>query len=122
VKLSISTLIVAAAVLVAAISAASGGRLSARLSLQSVPGGFAVAGRGFGARERVVVRASVGSTAFRRVLVASPAGRFSTTLPEADSSSCAPVVVSVSATGRRGSTAFVRHVQIPDACGIVVQP
>lgn len=121
-KLSISTVIVAAVALAVAISASPAGRVSPRLSLQSVPGGFAVAGRGFFARERVVLRASVGSTAFRRLLVASPAGRFSTTLPETDSSSCAPVVVSASATGRRGSTASVRHVQIPDACGIVVQP
>lgn len=119
-KLSISALIVAAIAVLVVISTASGARQQARITVQTGGSGLAVTGRFFLPRERVILRAQSGTTSLQRSVVASPAGRFATEIDLAGDNSCAPL--SVTATGKRGSTASFHRPAIPDACGIVLQP
>jgi hypothetical protein len=73
-----------------------------------------VAGRGFKARERVRVVASVARGAYRKTVLASRRGRFTVRFASADAS-CGPVYVA--AYGRDGSRASFRRPGIPPPCG-----
>lgn len=79
-----------------------------------------VAGRGFAARERVALRAVVGSRAFSTSLRATSAGTFRATFAEADAN-CHPYTIT--AVGRSGSRASqTRRFNIPPPCGMDPQP
>jgi hypothetical protein len=73
-----------------------------------------VAGRGFKARERVTVVASVMQGEFRKRVSAGARGRFTARFHSADAS-CGPMYVR--AVGGQGSRAFLRRPGIPPPCG-----
>jgi hypothetical protein len=79
-----------------------------------------VAGRNFASRERVTVRVSLEERTLAKSVRASAAGRFTIRFAEASASECAPVVAT--ATGRSGSKASTRKVDIPPPCGMTPQP
>jgi hypothetical protein len=115
VNVSISTALVALALVISASAATHHGTLG----ISATETGVSVTGRNFQPRERVVLKATIDSRTIKRTLRAGATGRFTTRL-ESDDASCSQV--SVTATGAKGTTASVRRVRIPDACGMVVQP
>jgi hypothetical protein len=84
------------------------------------PDPVAIAGRGFFARERVTVKVTREGAVYRKVVTASRLGRLSAEWATLELPECSPYTVT--ATGARGSTASVRRILIPPACGIVLQP
>jgi hypothetical protein len=80
----------------------------------------ALRGRGFASRERLTVRVSIANRTYTKRLRASAAGTFTARFSEAAARACEPIGVSV--TGRGGSrVGLARKIQIPPACGIVIQ-
>ena len=106
------TALVAAAIVTGAIvigsSAGAAGTHAPSLHLTAATP-TTVHGSGFRRRERVRVtlRATPGSTLVRRVR-ASRAGRFTTTFPALQTGHCGPSFT-ITATGRRGSSATLIH-------------
>ncbi len=84
------------------------------------PSPVTVAGHGFRRGERVTVRLVGGGVVHRKVVVANRFGRLTARWADAVLPECSPY--SVTATGARGSQATLRKIQIPPACGIVIQP
>lgn len=84
------------------------------------PDPLAIAGRGFFARERVTLRVTREGAVYRKVVTANRLGRLSAEWATLELPECSPYTVT--ATGARGSTASVRRIRIPPACGIVLQP
>jgi hypothetical protein len=80
-----------------------------------------VVGRGFLARERVVVRVRpIGSRSFAKAVSSTAAGRFVAVFAEEAIPDCAGYVVT--ATGARGSRATLRRLIPPPGCGVDPQP
>jgi hypothetical protein len=118
---SLSTLAALAAALAAApvLGSADAAPRKATLSIVD-PSPLTVVGHGFLRGERVTV-SFVGAGAVRRkVAVANRFGRLTARWADAVLPECSPY--SVTATGARGSHATQRKIQIPPACGIVIQP
>ena len=121
-RLKVQLVLVLGATLVAA-TAVSGatGTTPRRAAIAVVdPDPLAIAGRGFFARERVTLRVTREGAVFRKVVTANRLGRLSAEWATLELPECTPYTVT--ATGARGSTASVRRIRIPPACGIVLQP
>jgi hypothetical protein len=81
---------------------------------------FVVSGRSFRARERVALRAVIGSRVYTRNLRATATGTFRATFEAADAA-CHPYTVT--ARGDAGSRAAqTRRFDIPPPCGMEPQP
>lgn len=81
---------------------------------------LAITGRGFRAGERVTFKVTQGGAVSRKVVTANRLGRVSAEWATLELPECSPYTVT--ATGARGSTAMLRRIQIPPACGMVLQP
>jgi hypothetical protein len=117
VKLSISTflaLLLGAALVISAAGSTRRGTLAVVARNPVV-----VTGRGFLPRERVTLRTSLGGHVYRKTVVASRIGRFTTRFADANAE-CSPFAVS--ATGARGTRATTRKIAIPPPCGMVITP
>jgi hypothetical protein len=110
-----SGLVVAAACLLAAVSAATASNQGRpALSLVSERP-VVLAGSGFRPGERVRVRVSVGGKSFAKRLAASRGGRFRARFAQANTPDCALFVAS--AVGGQGSRATLRYRTFPPPCG-----
>ncbi len=77
-----------------------------------------VEGRGFVAKERVTLRASIAGQVFKQKVKADADGRFTAQLTEMNAE-CQPF--RVSAAGHRGSRAVTPR-SVPAPCGMQIQP
>ena len=121
-RLKVPLALVLGAALVAgmAVSGASGAtpRKATITVVDSDP--LAITGRGFRAGERVTFKVTRGGAVYRKVVVANRVGRLSAEWATLELPECSPYTVT--ATGARGSSAMVRRIHIPPACGMVLQP
>ena len=81
-----------------------------------------VTGRSFKPLEKIVLRVRQNGQTTSRTVRASAAGKFTTRLDGDATANCSDGPVSVTATGLKGSSAVVRHVQVAAPCGIASQP
>ena len=121
-RLKVPLVLALGAALVAATAVSGATGASPRKATIAVvdPDPLAIAGRGFFARERVTFRVSREGAVYRKVVVANRLGRLSAQWATLELPECSPYTVT--ATGARGSSAMVRRIQIPPACGMVLQP
>ena len=121
-RLKVQLVLVLGATLVAATAVSGATGTTPRKATIAVvdPDPLAIAGRGFFARERVTLRVTREGAVYRKVVTANRLGRLSAEWATLELPECTPYTVT--ATGARGSTASVRRIRIPPACGIVLQP
>ena len=121
-RLTVQFMLALGAALVAATAVSGATGTTPRKATIAVvdPDPLAITGRGFRAGERVTFRVSSEGTLSRKVVTANRLGRLSAQWATLELSECSPYTVT--ATGARGSTASVRRIRIPPACGIVLQP
>jgi hypothetical protein len=121
-RLKVQVLLVVGVALLAATAVSGATGTTPRKATIAVldPDPLAIAGRGFFARERVTFRVTREGAVSRKVVTANRLGRLTAEWASLELPECAPYTVI--ATGARGSTATVRRIRIPPACGIVLQP
>lgn len=121
-RLNVPLILVLGASLVAGMTASSAPGATPRKTTITVvdTDPLAINGRGFRAGERVTFKVSQGGAVYRKVVTANRLGRLSAEWATLELPDCSPYTVT--ATGARGSTAMVRRIQIPPACGMVLQP
>ena len=121
-RLKVPFLLALGAALVAATAVSGATGATPRKATIAVvdPDPLAISGRGFHAGERVSFRVTMKGVVYRKVVTATRYGRLSAQWATLELPECSPYTVT--ATGARGSSAMVRRIQIPPACGMVLQP